>query len=110
METLNGIVTNPEFVAGVANCAMALLWIYLFYRLTSISRNAFLFVAEVGVVLWLIYSIFIFNKDTKLSKMVDVAVLKPLDRIDVEEKSRTAVDSLTTAFSWVFSKATVASQ
>ena len=104
MEWLQKLTDNSEFVSGTANCLMALAWIYLFYRLTSISRSAFLFVAEVGVVLYFIYAIFVFNKEAKLSKVYDKAVLQPLASIDVEAQSKTIVDSFVAVFGWVFSK------
>lgn len=101
---LQSLKDNPEFLSGTANFLMALAWIYLFWRLTSVSRSAFLFIAEVGVVLWVIYSIYVFNKEAKMSKMLDTAVLRPLERIDVEQSSKTLVDSLFETAGWLVAR------
>lgn len=105
MDALTRIFTNPEFVSGAANLSILLLTLYFAYRITSITRNACFFVAEMLVVVFLIYSVNVFNKEAKFAKIIDTSIVQPLDKIDVEGGSRNLVESLTTAVGWAVTTA-----
>jgi hypothetical protein len=100
------ITANQEFLAATANVAQACLWIYLFWLLTSVSRDAFMFLAKIAIVIYLIHTIYITNKTATVSKMYNNAVLEPVAKIDPVEAAGAVSNSFWSLGGWIIKKVT----
>jgi len=90
-------LSNAEFISTTANFVHVLLFIYLIYLLTSVTRGAFIFLVQIGVVLYAIHAVYVFNKDTTMSRVYNKTVVDHVQKIEIEKTAEGLGESIWSA-------------
>jgi len=95
---------NSEFLSFTANFMHAILWIVLIYLLTSATKEAFFKIVQIDVFVFVIHTIYIFNKDTTMSRIYTKTVVEQVEKIKIEQTATEIGGSFWSAMSWGYSK------
>jgi len=97
-------ISNAEYISFTANFVHAVLWILLIYLVSTATKSAFLTIVKIGLTVYAIHTLYIFNKSTTMSKIYQQTVVTPLEQVKIEEKAVEVGSSFWTAMSWGYAK------